>query len=260
MTTTSWLPYLEASQNLLAANRVLLGGFSNYYQSLTRRNLSFKEAKEKAKETTIEKELPQVDRVFNYLAWLNSVEFLKKVGNRTRFHLKKLKIEKVEDLLFHFPHRYLDLRRVVKISEVKVGEEVTVVGEVKKVTSRLTKKRFKLIQVAIFDGTGYLKGVWFNQDYIATIFKEGMRVAFGGKVNFRYGQLQIENPLFDILGEEKEGFHTARLLPIYPATASLSPHRLRKLFLEAKPFMNVPEIFPSWLRQRSCAPRRWPRR
>lgn len=250
MTATSWLPYFKASQNLLAANRVLLGGFSNYYQNLTQLNLSFEEAKERAKETAIKGRLPQDDQVLNYLAWSNSVEVLKKVGKKTRIHLKKLGIEKFEDLLFHFPHRYLDLRRVVKISEVRMGEEVTVVGEVKKVTSRLTKKRFKLIQVAIFDGTGYLKGVWFNQDYIATLFNEGMRVAFGGKVNFRYGQLQIENPFFDILEEKREGFHTARLLPIYPATSALSSHRLRQLFLEAKPFMNVPEIFPFWLCQR----------
>lgn len=250
MAAPSWPPYFEASQNLLVTNRILLGGFANYYQSLTHQNLSLEEAKERAKNTEVKGKLPQADQVLNYLAWSNSVEVLKKVGRKTKYHLKKLKIEKVEDLLFHFPHRYLDLRRVVKINEVKVGGEVTVVGEVKEVTRRLTKKRFKLIQVAIFDGTGYLKGVWFNQDYIATIFKEGMRVAFGGRVTFRYGQLQIENPLFDILGEEKEGFHTGRLLPIYPATSSLSPHRLRKLLSEARPFMKVPEIFPAWLRQR----------
>lgn len=165
------------------------------------------------------------------------VRYVKHVGpNRARL-LSKLNISTVEDLLYHFPHRYLDLSNVYSIAEVKVGSWATVVGKVVEVQSKQAKnKRIRVLSVAICDGTGYLYGVWFNQDFLKKALREGIEVAFSGQVSYEFGKLQIKNPLFDILTDDTtidDTVHTGRIIPIYPATSGLSTSILRRILREA---------------------------
>ncbi|MDP3012904.1 MAG: DEAD/DEAH box helicase, partial [Candidatus Subteraquimicrobiales bacterium] len=158
----------------------------------------------------------------------------------------------VEDLLFHFPYRYLNTAKILPISEVKVGEEVTVVGEIKAVKKIISRNKVKIINVGIFDGGEYLYGVWFNQEFIADRLSEGMVVAFSGKTSFSYGQLQIENPLFEIIDDDtklgEDTIHTGRIIPFHPATQYLSSARLRRIIknmIDTCPVLSDP--LPSYL-------------
>lgn len=158
----------------------------------------------------------------------------------------------VEDLLYHFPHRYLNTAKVLSISNVKVGEEVTVVGEVKIVRKTVGKSGIRVINVGIFDGTEYLYGVWFNQDFIADRLKDGMVVAFSGKTSFRYGQLQIENPLYEVIDEDtrlgEDTVHTSRIIPFHPASQYLTTARLRRIIknmLDTSPVLS--DSLPSFI-------------
>lgn len=185
-------------------------------------------------------------QLINYFSWNKPIASLKGVGSFLSREFEKLKINTVEDLIFHFPHRYLDRRKVLAIREVKVGEEVTVVGTVKETGKKQVKKNLSLIYVTLFDETGYITGVWFNQDYLVNILKEGVKVALSGKVAFRYGRLQMENPFFDILDEEEvRGLNTGRIVPIHRATAKLSPARLRRLVREVLSYADVFEVLPA---------------
>ncbi|HAW60043.1 MAG TPA: hypothetical protein DCW86_01045, partial [Actinobacteria bacterium] len=161
------------------------------------------------------------------------VQSLKYVGSTTARHLKRLDIETVEDLLYHFPHRYLDLGRIRKISQLREGEEATVVGMVRQVKKFRSRKGIRVLNIGIYDGTGYLYGIWFNQDFIADRLGEGTTVAFSGKVFFRYGRLQMENPLFEVIDEKtdlgRDTVHTSRIVPLHPATQKLSSARLRRI-------------------------------
>ena len=58
------------------------------------------------------------------------------VGKRFVGQLKRLDVKTVKDLLWHFPTRYEDRSEILKISELKSGEEVTVKGIVQKTTTR----------------------------------------------------------------------------------------------------------------------------
>jgi ATP-dependent DNA helicase RecG len=104
--------------------------------------------------------------------------------------------------------------------------------------SRRTRGRRNVLTVAIFDGTGYLSGVWFNQEYHKGRLREGVEVAFSGKVQFRASELQMVNPSYDVLGGEEdddraEAIHTGRIIPLYPATAGVSSASLRRLVSRA---------------------------
>lgn len=189
------------------------------------------------------------------------VQSLKYVGSTTVRHLKRLDIETVEDLLYHFPHRYLDLGRIRKISQLREGEEATVVGVVRQIKRFRSRKGIRVLNIGIYDGTGYLYGVWFNQDFIADRLGEGTTAAFSGKVFFRYSRLQMENPLFEVIDEKtdlgRDTVHTSRIVPLHPATQKLSSARLRRIIKDlVDSCADLPDPLPAHLRTKRDFPPR----
>ena len=67
--------------------------------------------------------------------------------------LAKLDIHTVRDLLFHFPTRYHDYSEVRPIAEMEVGEEQTVIGDIRSV-SPATIGRRKATEAVISDSSG----------------------------------------------------------------------------------------------------------
>ena len=158
------------------------------------------------------------------------------VGPKLAEVLAGMAIESVADLLEHYPHRYLDLSTVRKIGKAGVGEEVTVVGEVRDVGRRRAgyNGRTSVLTVTVYDGTGYLAGVWFNQDWVADKLKLGVTAAFSGRVAWRYNQLQMQNPFYDLLDDQANAaLNTGRIIPVHPATAKVSSVRLRRVIKNA---------------------------
>jgi ATP-dependent DNA helicase RecG len=179
-----------------------------------------------------------------------SLTALKGVGLSSLKELQKLGINTAWDLLTHYPYRYLDLSTVSLISQAREGQEATFIGEVKEVEKRKSRQGLTIVTVVIFDGSSYLQGVWFNQDYLVKTFKTGLKVAFSGKPKWRFGCWQITSPAYDILDKESsEAVNTGRLVPVYKATTKLSTVRLRKLINTAlKQFLPLPETLPEPIR------------
>ena len=155
------------------------------------------------------------------------------IGSANAQKLAPLGIKTIGDLLYHFPRKYLDRSTVTPIGQVKTGQDVTVVGRVRDVESRTTRKRKNMLIITIFDGTGYLSGVWFNQEYHKDRLKEGVEASFSGRVLYQYDRLQMVNPAYDVLGTEGSGsaheaIHTGRIIPVYPGTAGVTSAMLRR--------------------------------
>ncbi len=182
------------------------------------------------------------------------------VGERVRAHLGEMGIRTVEDLLYHFPRRYLDRSKLVRMVDVRLGEETTVVGKVEDVREARLSGRRTMLHVGISDGSSRIYGVWFNQPYHANRLRRGTTAAFSGKAEFRYGNFQMVNPAYDVLEDEGEGvapIHTGRIIPLHPASANLSAARLRRLIwnaLEALP--SLPDPIPAALLRRHRLPGR----
>lgn len=177
------------------------------------------------------------------------VTHVKLVGSKTAEHLGKLGIDTVGELLFHFPHRYIDLSRVKKTAELRSGESVTVFGEVREVRRKRARTGLRIVEVAIYDGTGYVTGIWFNQDYIANRLKEGMRVSFSGKVTHKFRQPYIDNPMYDIIDDAGgTALNSGRIVPVHPATKNITPNLFRRMIKNAlDEFGGVDEVLPESL-------------
>ncbi|MEX1061655.1 MAG: ATP-dependent DNA helicase RecG, partial [Patescibacteria group bacterium] len=170
------------------------------------------------------------------------------VGQTYGTRLKKLGVETVKDLLYHFPFRYQDFSHQVKIKNLWVGQEVSLQGEILEVTSLRTKTGKFLTKARIKDESGEVAAVWFNQSYLNRTLKEGNRVGLAGRVASFNGQPTLMSPEFEIL-RGREALHTAGLVPVYPETARLSSKWLRSRLrpLLADPALFSPDSLPASL-------------
>jgi ATP-dependent DNA helicase RecG len=141
-----------------------------------------------------------------------------------------LEIRTVADLLGHFPRRYIDRSRVETIRGLKVGQHATVIATVRKVAKRMTRRRQSMVTVTIFDQTGYLDLTFFNQPWVATMYREGTELAVSGVVTLYRGRLQLANQDVEVLrGDDADLVHTGRITPVHPATEGVTTRTLREL-------------------------------
>lgn len=174
-------------------------------------------------------------------------------GIQTRFltKLKKLGIETVRDLIFHFPQRYEDFSRVYPIEELTPGNEVTITATVESIKSRNTWKRgLFMVEAELVDETGVIRATWFNQPYIKNVLQPGRTANFAGKVvaSKGTGEIYLSNPTYELISEHSyhETTHTARIVPVYAETRGLTSRGLRYLIQPIlKRIPEIPEMFPS---------------
>lgn len=175
-----------------------------------------------------------------------SVSRLRGVGRRAQAALGNLGIETIEELLFHFPRRYLDLRKKREIGQIKDGESVTVVGEVVAIQSRRLRGASSMVVATLKDTTGYLEIVWFNQPYMEERLPLGTRMAVSGTAGWRFGRLQMSSPLYDVFEGQDPSLNTSGIIPLHRATKGFSTGQLRRLVNQAlTTALPVPEILTS---------------
>jgi ATP-dependent DNA helicase RecG len=138
--------------------------------------------------------------------------------------LRSENITNLHDLLYHFPHRYLDRTTVCKIAELNSSHqdrEVTVLGKVLS-GEYVRRGRRGYYQLLLNDGSDTVRCVWFNGTrYIKKVFQPGDHVAISGKPDFKYG-VQFVHPDYDKLDQEEyQGQNTGRIIPLYPSSAEM---------------------------------------
>ncbi len=152
------------------------------------------------------------------------VKFLNKVGPKYEKLLEKLEIKTVGDLLYHFPFRYEDYSKKVKVGDAVVNDVVSITGFLGKVTNIATPTGKRLTIATIVDETGSLNLIWFNQHYLKTVLRENKTYTVSGRVTLYKNKKCIFSPEFE---EGEGGLATGRLVAIYPETAGISSKWLR---------------------------------
>ena len=100
--------------------------------------------------------------------------------------LDALGIETAGELIEHFPHSHRDRRDVRKVGDLLVGEEATVAVAVRSTSVKpMRNRRQKRVEARVFDDSGPLVAVWFNQPWVARQLGEGALVLLHGKLRQR---------------------------------------------------------------------------
>jgi len=137
--------------------------------------------------------------------------------------LKRLRIETVEDLLYHFPARYGDTGEFSTIANLEKGQQAVVRGTLSGLkTSKAFRKKIPMAEGWLEDQTGKIKIIWFHQAYLAKMLEEGTNVRVEGKVSERKGQLYFSNPKIESAPDLFTPTKTHTLYPIYPETRGIT--------------------------------------
>lgn len=143
--------------------------------------------------------------------------------------LHRLRLRRPADLLFYFPRYYEDQSDIRTIATLEEDRLQTIVGRVVEVNSRSTRRGGTLTGVLISDGTGHLRGLWFNQPYMSKRLRSGDRVRFTGRPKYEKLVWKMSHPQFHCLDEDEPVEETVGLLPVYGLTEGLPQWRLRRL-------------------------------
>jgi ATP-dependent DNA helicase RecG len=170
----------------------------------------------------------QTGRSLAYLATL-PVDLVKGIGPKTARKMGEAGINSVADLLLHVPRRYLDRSQMFDLSNVPLGEEVTVAGTVVKSSIRRISRGRTMVEADISDGTSTLHAVWFNP-YIK--IAEGEEVALSGKAELFRGRLQMKAPDLDKLDGDN-ALATGRVVPVHPAVGRFNAYKFRESIANA---------------------------
>lgn len=168
---------------------------------------------------------------------------LGKVGKKVAKLFDSLGVKKAKDLLYYFPFRYEDYRQIVSVADLKEGELVTICVQVELVANKRSfKSRRMITEALVSDKSGSVRVKWFNQPYIIKNIKTGDVIYLSGKVKSDMLGPQLVSPLYEKY--KKETTHTARLVPIYPLTKSLTQKQVRFLMNEV---VGLLEKIEDWL-------------
>ena len=159
---------------------------------------------------------------------LNSpISYLKGVGpQRAELLQKELGIFTFNDLLHHFPFRYIDKTKITLIGNINPAEDyaqfIGILGSFEIIGAKAGRRLVSNIE----DSTGTLDLVWFSAiSAIQKIYKPGTLYLVYGKVTYFLGKPQIVHP-------EMEEWHSEKtegkdfLEPVYPSTEKLKARGL----------------------------------
>ncbi len=184
---------------------------------------------------------------------------LKGIGPRRAADLERAGLRTFSDLLSRLPIRYEDRSHFQPIGSLGEGDLATIAGELVHCTTRLTRRRgFRIFEATIRDETGPIRAVWLNQPFMADVLHRGQRVMLYGSVErLSSGSLQLTNPAYEILDNERETIHAGRIVPVYERVGTLTPKMQRRLIFDL--IQQVPDIedpLPPWLRSELDLPGR----
>jgi ATP-dependent DNA helicase RecG len=170
---------------------------------------------------------------------------------------EQLGLVTVRDLLRHYPRRYARRGEMVRLEDAQVGDRVTVLAQVKRVTTRpMRQRRGMLTEVTIGDGAGSMQLVFFNHRHGR--LEAGVWGLFAGTVGEYRRQKQFAHPDFHIITGDDDEDWARELIPIYPASKDVSSwvvQRSVRLLLDASGgFGFVEDPLPEEVRARHGLP------
>src|SRR5262249_23428836 len=104
------------------------------------------------------------------------LQFLKGVGPRRAADLARVGLRTLEDLLYRFPIRYEERRRLQPISALRLGQTALVAGRIASCGLRATRRPgFKIFEALLTDDTGSIRATWLNQAFLKDVFTRGQQ-------------------------------------------------------------------------------------
>ena len=164
---------------------------------------------------------------------------------------KNLEILTVGQMLHQFPRRYLARGDLTDLDLLQIGEEVTILARVVALTTRYMQTRKGTISdVVITDNSGRPASLvisFFNGFKAKKELQPGVLAMFSGKVGFYGGKQVLTNPGYvllpdDELAEHEAELHSAKPVPVYPATAKFPSWKTEDIIKAILPALDLEKV------------------
>ncbi|MEH1130175.1 ATP-dependent DNA helicase RecG [Micromonospora sp. CPCC 206061] len=172
------------------------------------------------------------------IAGMTDTPLTKWLGAKTAKALADhLDLHTAGDLLYHFPRRYDERGQHTDIRALEVGEQVTVMAQVRTANRRRIKNGAdEMLEVTVGDGAGAVLGLNYfgrKQMWHDKYLRPGRWGLFAGKVTEFRGKRQLNNPEYVMLDDEDEASEEIEefaggLIPVYPAAARIPTWTIAK--------------------------------
>jgi ATP-dependent DNA helicase RecG len=164
-----------------------------------------------------------------------AVQYLKGVGPARAQVFEKLGVRTVADLLEYFPRDWVFAPAPVEIGRMTAQEPATIIGLVESVDYQ-DHRRPPIFEALVADETGVCRIVWFNGGYLRSQVRLGQVIVATGKPNVFKHQLQLTNPRFMMLEEQRGESAPAEVDRhfsggVYPASGRLSSRQIKRIVL-----------------------------
>ena len=160
------------------------------------------------------------------------VSILNGVGPALSKSLSLRGIEKIEDLLYYAPRRYEDYSKQISIRDMQPGL-VSLKGRFSAVSSRRGRRGIFVTEAVFSDASGSVLVFWFNQPFRAQAIKKDEQYFLSGELKLSYGRMSIINPNIELVSDFP--LNSARIVPVYRESKSLSSWQIRKAVFAARP-------------------------
>jgi ATP-dependent DNA helicase RecG len=180
------------------------------------------------------------------------VQYLKGVGPARAKVFEELGVATVGDLLEYYPRDWRFMPPPSKIGQVEPGTEVTIAGLVESVDFKASR-RPQVFEAVVGDETGMCRVIWFNGGYLRNQLTAGqVLMASGAMMEYKH-RLQLTNPKFVILEDERQASETFSNPAVYPASGQLSSNQIKYVIapLLEKIDSLAPEFFSAEFRKRA---------
>jgi ATP-dependent DNA helicase RecG len=189
------------------------------------------------------------------------IHHIKGIGPRRAALFDRIGIRTVRDALYYLPRRYEDRSLTCEITGIREGFTVTVRGRVISCgLAAVRGKRFRIFEALVDDGTGTVKGRWFNQAFMQRNLKIGQNVLLCGEAKkdpyFGSGFV-MDSPEYETVTEDADArIHTGRVVPVYGLTEGISQKQFRKIMfgIVERYAGDIAEPLPSEIIDRHCLP------
>lgn len=168
------------------------------------------------------------------------IKFIKGIGEkRAQLFQKRLGLSSLRDLLTFYPRAYEDWSNPCRICDVTVGENLCIRAKIASEIEEKTSYRTKVTTYSfyIYDRTGQIKVVLFNNRYLAATLQKDAEYLFYGKVKWNGTFREMDSP-------EIRGTEHMKIRPIYHATEGLPSRMIEKIMQNALEYGDGEENLP----------------
>lgn len=195
-----------------------------------------------------------------------AIEYLTGVGPLRADLLKKeLSIFTFRDLLYHFPFRYVDKTKFLKIQDLNQDSDAVLLRGYLRRLEVLGEGRGKRLAATLRDETGNIELVWFQQiTFLEKKLLVNEQYIVYGRISEFNGRFSISHPEMELVNTDNSERATS-LDPVYSSTEKLNQRgldakgqrKIVKLLLEKLANSDIGEILPNYMLEHYKMLGRW---